>query len=381
MTPRRYVLAAVAAAVALGAVAPRVTAQGQAANTPRASVSGQMGAHVVRSGETLFSIARRYGMPVHDLARLNGIPLTAVLLPGRALSVPLSNAVNARAGAPAAGLQTTSAAAAVQASSSASGTYTVQPGDTLFAISRRLGASVDDLRRWNGLPADGFIRAGETLVINPDGPNGTGGAAAAPPAAPSPAVDPAAAQLPAGTRDQSYVVQPGDTLSAIAARYGTTAKAIQRLNDLSGDFLQAGQTLQVPRPGQGPEGAVGAKRIEVDVSEQRMYVWQGDTLVWNFTVSTGIAGYPTRRGDFTVLSKIPNAWSSAWQLWMPHWLGIYYAGSSENGIHALPIINGQRLWAGNLGSPISFGCVVLGVDEAEMLYNWAEIGTPVTVHD
>jgi lipoprotein-anchoring transpeptidase ErfK/SrfK len=176
-------------------------------------------------------------------------------------------------------------------------------------------------------------------------------------------------------------VQAGDTLSAIAARLNTTAAAIQRLNGLSGDLLQAGQVLRVPRAGAGPEGAVGAKRIEVDVSEQRMYVWQGDTLVWNFTVSTGIAGYPTRYGTFAVQSKIPNAWSSAWQLWMPHWLGIYYAGPSENGIHSLPIINGQRLWAGNLGSPISYGCVVLGVNEAELLYNWADIGTPVEIHE
>ena len=154
-----------------------------------------------------------------------------------------------------------------------------------------------------------------------------------------------------------------------------------RLNGLDGDFLSPGQTLRVPRAGQGPSGLVGPKRIEVDVSEQRMYVWQGDTLVWNFTTSTGLPGYGTRRGTFAVQSKVPKAWSTAWQLWMPNWLGIYWAGGSENGIHALPIINGQRLWGGYLGSPISYGCVVLGIDDAAALYDWADMGTPVVIHD
>jgi lipoprotein-anchoring transpeptidase ErfK/SrfK len=127
--------------------------------------------------------------------------------------------------------------------------------------------------------------------------------------------------------------------------------------------------------------AGGARRIEIDIGEQHMYVWQGDTLVWSWVVSTGMAGYPTRRGSFAVQSKIPNAWSGPWQLWMPHWLGIYWAGGSENGIHALPILNGVQLWEGSLGTPISYGCVVLGVEEARLLYDWAEIGTPVEIRD
>jgi lipoprotein-anchoring transpeptidase ErfK/SrfK len=81
-----------------------------------------------------------------------------------------------------------------------------------------------------------------------------------------------------------------------------------------------------------------------------------------------------------VQSKIPNAYGSTWDIWMPYWLGIYWAGSTENGIHALPILsNGGVLWAGFLGRPISYGCVVLGTYEAEVLYNWADYGTPVVI--
>jgi hypothetical protein len=66
---------------------------------------------------------------------------------------------------------------------------------------------------------------------------------------------------------------------------------------------------------------------------------------------------------------------------MPYFLAVYPAGGGvENGFHELPILaNGQRLWAGSLGRPASFGCIILGIPEAETLYNWAEIGVVVVI--
>ncbi len=123
----------------------------------------------------------------------------------------------------------------------------------------------------------------------------------------------------------------------------------------------------------------GSKYILVDISEQHMYVYEGDQLVYSFVASTGLNN-ATRVGTFAVQSKIPNAYGSTWNIWMPDWLGIYWSGGLENGIHALPILsNGATLWAGFLGRPISYGCVVLGTYEAQLLYNWAEIGTPVEI--
>ncbi len=123
----------------------------------------------------------------------------------------------------------------------------------------------------------------------------------------------------------------------------------------------------------------GNKYILVDISEQHMYVYEGDALVFSFVASTGMNN-ATRVGSFSVLDKIPNAYGSTWGIWMPNWLGIYWAGGLENGIHALPILpNGATLWAGYLGVPISYGCVVLGTYESGLLYNWAEIGTPVEI--
>ncbi|MCE9646610.1 MAG: L,D-transpeptidase [Chloroflexi bacterium] len=123
----------------------------------------------------------------------------------------------------------------------------------------------------------------------------------------------------------------------------------------------------------------GNKYILVDISEQHMYVYEGDLLVYSFVASTGMNN-ATRVGMFSVQNKIPNAYGATWDIWMPNWLGIYWAGGLQNGIHALPILpNGATLWAGYLGVPISYGCVVLGSYEAQLLYDWADIGTPVEI--
>lgn len=130
---------------------------------------------------------------------------------------------------------------------------------------------------------------------------------------------------------------------------------------------------------QSPVNSTGGKLILVDISEQHMYVYEGETLVYSFVASTGMNN-ATRTGSFSVLDKIPNAYGATWNIWMPNWLGIYWAGSLQNGIHALPILpNGATLWAGFLGTPISYGCVVLDTYDSQLLYDWAEVGVPVEI--
>ncbi len=135
--------------------------------------------------------------------------------------------------------------------------------------------------------------------------------------------------------------------------------------------------LSTPSP--LPTYPSNGKRIVVDFSEQHLYAYEDDLLVYSFIASTGI-GNSTRIGTFSVLNKIPNAYGASWNIWMPDWLGIYWSGYLQNGIHALPILpGGARLWAGYLGRPVSYGCVVLGVSDARLLYDWAEIGTVVEI--
>lgn len=128
-----------------------------------------------------------------------------------------------------------------------------------------------------------------------------------------------------------------------------------------------------------PPAPSSSKYILVDISEQHMYVYEDDALIFSFVASTGINN-ATRVGVFAVQSKIPNAYGATWDIWMPNWLGIYWSGGLENGIHALPILpNGATLWEGYLGSPVSYGCVVLGTYDSILLYDWAEIGTTVEI--
>ncbi len=123
----------------------------------------------------------------------------------------------------------------------------------------------------------------------------------------------------------------------------------------------------------------GWQYILIDISEQHLYAYEGDTLVFSFVASTGMNN-ATATGSFSILNKIPSAYGSTWDIWMPYWLGIYWAGTMQNGIHALPIMsNGATLWAGYLGTPISYGCIVLGSYEAQLLYDWVDIGTPVDI--
>ena len=121
-------------------------------------------------------------------------------------------------------------------------------------------------------------------------------------------------------------------------------------------------------------------RIEVDLSDKACTVYEGHRVIHVFRICTGRPSAPTLPGRYQVLDKLPMAYASKWDLDMPWWLGIYWAGGSENGFHALPILsNGTTLWSGSLGTGCSFGCIVLDTRDAITLYNWAEVGTVVLV--
>jgi hypothetical protein len=90
----------------------------------------------------------------------------------------------------------------------------------------------------------------------------------------------------------------------------------------------------------------------VNLSTQHFRAMRGQTAVYSLPTSTGLPSSATVPGRFRILDKIPNAYSRMWKLKMPYWMGIYWAGTAENGIHALPINRkGQTIW-GNLLGPI-----------------------------
>lgn len=187
-----------------------------------------------------------------------------------------------------------------------------------------------------------------------------------------------------------YIVQSGDTLFKISQNFGVSLFDLADINSINTQaIIYTGQTLLIPGPGHVSISTPAPleplpldeneKYILVDISEQHLYAYESGLLVYSFVASTGMNN-ATRVGVFSVLDKIPNAYGATWNIWMPNWLGIYWAGSLQNGIHALPILsNGSRLWAGYLGTPISYGCVVLGVNESQQLYDWVSVGTQVEI--
>jgi LysM repeat protein len=117
--------------------------------------------------------------------------------------------------------------------------YVIQRGDTLYAIAARFGTSINAIVIANGLTDPNLIYAGQTLII-PEGAEVGGPAPAAP--VPAPAVP-----APAPSAVSTYIIQPGDTLSLIAARYGVSMSALIQANNLTNpNLIFAGQTLVIP---------------------------------------------------------------------------------------------------------------------------------------
>ncbi len=186
-----------------------------------------------------------------------------------------------------------------------------------------------------------------------------------------------------GYSPRHYVVEYRDTLVSISFKVGIPYWKWMELNpQVSARGLVVGESLTIPpRDAMLELPVVANKRIVVSIPEQRMRVYQDGELLWEHVISTGIDNSPTMPGLFQVKSHYENAYASNWDLYMPHFLGIYHAVPNFlNGIHGLPLLsNGMRLWASVLGSPASYGCVVLDLEAAEQLYYWAEDGVVVEI--
>lgn len=163
--------------------------------------------HTVAWGETLYSIARAYGVSPQALANANGITINDWVYAGTRLNVPASTTPTAPATTP-------------------SGYSTVRAGDTLFSMATRFGTTVDAISAANNLPANGILYVGWSLKIPSNQPT---------------------AQPSNKSTSFTYLVQPGEYLALIAVRYGTTIQAIAYANNLPNDWMiYAGQRLTIP---------------------------------------------------------------------------------------------------------------------------------------
>ena len=118
-------------------------------------------------------------------------------------------------------------------------------------------------------------------------------------------------------------------------------------------------------------------RIEVSLKKQELTFFVSDQAWKIFSVSTGRPGYKTPTGKFSIINKNPKAWSKAYGLWMPYWLGL---GNGSFGIHELPVWpGGYREGADHLGKPVSHGCIRLGIGPARYIYDRVKVKTEVLI--
>ncbi|MCB0247679.1 MAG: LysM peptidoglycan-binding domain-containing protein [Anaerolineae bacterium] len=313
----------------------------------------------VKAGDTLTQIALRYGVSQQALMDANGIVNPSLIVVGQRLVIP--------------GDAVTPVAEEAPPSEPAEPTiHVVSPGETLSGIAAQYGVSAGALAYANNIDNPSMIRSGQRLTI----PESTATAPAS--QADTSAVAPATVQA-----NTEYVVGSGDTLADIAQQYDTTVAAIAAANGITNPSqIFQGQRLIIPavsapttRP--APQGNLS---VTVSINQQRCKVYQGEEVLYNWPCSTGRAGSGTKTGTFYVQSKIREAWGSRWGFYMPYWLGIYWAGGSENGIHGLPYApGGYPIWANSVGTPVTFGCVLLGANESATLWDMAYIGMPVTI--
>ncbi len=172
--------------------------------------------HTVRSGESLYKIATDNGITVDELKAANNLTNDAVKA-GQTLVIPAKGEAAKHAAATKPEQKTSK--------------YTVRKGDNLGKIAAKHGITVDQLKELNNL-TDNNIMVGQSIVVPGDGEQATTKAAKAERGKP---------------RTTTHTVRSGETLGAIAEKYGTTVSAIKRASGIKSDRISIGQKLTIPK--------------------------------------------------------------------------------------------------------------------------------------
>ncbi len=187
----------------------------------------------------------------------------------------------------------------------------------------------------------------------------------------------------------SHVVQEGETLGAIARAYRVSIEALVAANNLADpNLLYVGQTIVLPegstiitqepsptavpaQPTPYPE-IVEERWIDVDLEDQLLTAYGGNTPVHTTRVSTGLSNTPTTEGQFRIWIKLRYDDMAGADYYIEDVPFVMYFHEGY-GLHGVT-------WHGNFGHPMSHGCVNLPTPEAEWLFDWADVGILVNIH-
>ncbi len=312
-------------AVPPAAAAPSPAA---AASAPVSTVSGKT--HIVRRGETLFSIARNYGIPVDILMQVNGIEDPRFIHSGNVLRISSAQPEPAPVAQPAAAEAPPAAEAAP--------------------------------------PAAVQAPAAQAHAAPPSQHTGAGHA-----------------------RGQ-YIVRRGDSLTELGVQLNIDWTVLAKFNQISAPYvLHPGQVLQVPSFQEllsylpddsnfklfyttnhhpGPRVGVG-REIVIELNRQSIYAYENGVLMKRALMSSGKKVTPTVLGDYEIYLKLRSQTMSGpgYSLDNVEW-AMYFVG--DYAIHG-------TWWHNNFGTPMSHGCVNLTNADAQWFWNFAAKGTPVQV--
>jgi len=113
--------------------------------------------------------------------------------------------------------------------------------------------------------------------------------------------------------------------------------------------------------------------IEIDLSEQHLLAWEGESQIFTAVVSTGKTTTPTYPGIYTIQRKYPQDRMRGADYDIPDVPHVLYfdLGYALHGAY----------WHNNFGTPVSHGCVNLPINNARWLFDWSKIGTTVIIHE
>ena len=240
------------------------------------------GSYTVVSGDGLYAIARKTGTSIQDLLSLNGLTLTSTIYPGQVLKLSSTSEVSSSEETTASTEETNSEETAsneVQTSSSA-GSYTVVSGDSLYAIARKTGTSIQDLLSLNGLNLNSVIHPGQVLQLS-----NAYESSSTEETVTTTEETASSEETSTSGNTQMYYVHQGDTLYRIARNNGISLSTLLEWNNLSVDSpIHPGQGLIVSY---GSSSSSEESNTTTQSSESTYTVKAGDGL-WRIAKNHGL---------------------------------------------------------------------------------------------